>query len=247
MKYSFINKVGLELEGGWTDIRGFHLVHDGSVNIDAPFVGEVVSKPLEPSGIETWLFNAYPDVLNETCGLHVHVSVKNPLYYAHLMELEFQEYLIKALITWGNKIKIRADHPFWSRVRGENTYASFNFWPERQWDRKEHHGERYTALNYTWARFQTVECRVLPGFKQKECALGAIFAVIDAFETFLETKKDFKDIPEIYTFSDEDLKDLEELTSKVELFYEKEDANFFLNYSESAKLQDESFSLITIL
>jgi len=245
-EYHFINKVGIELEGGWHQLKDtLHIVHDGSVNIEAPYTGEVVSKPLAPHKIEEWLYFAYPDVLNETCGLHVHVSVKKPLYYAHLMELEFQTYLLEALLKWGHKTKIRKDHPFWKRMKGENTYASFNFWPERQWNKKEHHGERYTALNYTWARFKTVECRVLPGFKQKETALEAIFTVIDAFESFLESKKDFKDILEMYTISDENLNS-EEIVPKIEIQVDKEDS-FFLDHFESVVLQKQIVDQILYL
>lgn len=196
-KYIYVNKVGIELEGGWEDPPA-ELQGDGSVNVRAKLVGEIPSPPLLPEEVEAWTLKHYPNAVNETCGLHVHVSLKNTLFYARLMEQKFQDYALEELKRWGKNVVIetasgikqgiRDSHPFWSRLRGENTYCKLNFWPENQLLKKEHHGERYTAFNYTWARFQTIECRLLPAFYNPKTAVSAVMNLVNIYEDFLRER-----------------------------------------------------------
>lgn len=193
--YKFVKQVGVELEGGWTN-PSFDIGGDGSVNVKANYVGEVASPALNPEEVAAWVLKHYPDAVNETCGIHVHVSLSRTLYYARVMEYEFQEYLLKRLEKWGTEKKVNPQHPFWGRLRGENTYCTLKHWPERQIKRQDKHGERYTALNYTWARFGTVECRLLPAFKLQERASQAIFQIINSFEDFMKEYKHGREKPE---------------------------------------------------
>ena len=184
-RYRYVNKVGVELEGGWNGDKDFQLEHDGSVHVDADYVGEAPSPPLAPRAVPAWMKEHYPDAVNVTCGMHVHVSVKHQWHYARLMEPEFLAYVKNALQTWGEQLFIREEHPFWDRLKGRNDYCKDEFVPELQVKHKEKGGNRYTMLNYTWARYRTVECRVLPAFAACEIAISAVFAVVDTFEAYL--------------------------------------------------------------
>lgn len=183
--YRYVNRVGIELEGGWNDPLEFALDHDGSVNVDATHNGEVPSPPLRPKEIPKWMLEHYPDAVNQTCGMHVHVSVNHQWHYARLMEKDFLQHIKESLKTWGKALAIRKNHPFWSRLNGENQYCRDEFHPEAQIQHRDKGGERYTMLNYTWNRYRTVECRVLPGFAAPEIGISAVYAVVDAFESYL--------------------------------------------------------------
>lgn len=186
--YRYVHKVGVELEGGWNDPLDFSLDHDGSVMVRAEYNGEIPSPPLAPRAVPAWMYEHYPDAVNATCGMHVHVSVRHQWHYARLMDPEFKDFLKASLTAWGKTLKIRPDHPFWSRLRGENHYCKDEFYPELQVQHKEKGGERYTMLNYTWARYRTVECRVLPAFAAAVIGVSAVGAVVDTFETYLRAK-----------------------------------------------------------
>lgn len=183
--YRYVNRVGIELEGGWNDPLEFALDHDGSVNVAATHNGEIPSPPLKPRDIPKWMLEHYPDAVNATCGMHVHVSVNHQWHYARLMEREFLAHVKNYLTKWGTELAIRKTHPFWSRLAGHNHYCRDEFRPESQISHRDKGGERYTMLNYTWNRYRTVECRVLPGFAAPEIGISAVYAVVDAFEAYL--------------------------------------------------------------
>lgn len=188
--YRFIDKIGVELEGGWNGDLVFDLDHDGSVNVDADRRGELPSPPLKPKEVENWMLAHYPDAVNHTCGMHVHISLNQNLHYAKLMEKKFHDYLKLSLKNWGNENNIRKSHPFWDRLAGKNTFCKDEFYPELQIQHTAKGGHRYTQLNYTWGRYRTIECRVLPMFKVPEIGVSGVFAVIDAFEDFLRNSRE---------------------------------------------------------
>lgn len=184
-RYRYVNKIGVELEGGWNGNVPFQLEHDGSVHVTADYTGEVPSPPLRPQEVVSWMREHYPDAVNDTCGMHVHVSVKHQWHYARLMDKEFFDFLKTSLAAWGKKLSIREEHPFWARLRGGNDYCKDEFHPELQIQHRDKGGERYTMLNYTWSRYRTVECRVLPGFAACEIAISAVLHLVNTFEEYL--------------------------------------------------------------
>ena len=187
--YKYVHLIGIELEGGFNNPCAFLLEHDGSVSVDADLNGEIPSPPLKPKDVPQWMNEHYPDAVNVSCGMHVHVSLRKPYYYARLMEPEFHTYIKDSLTTWGKKVGIRDDHPFWPRLRGENRYCLDQFYPELQVSHRDKSDSRYTQLNYTWARYRTIECRVLPAFVLPEIGIAAVYAVVDSFERFLRENK----------------------------------------------------------
>lgn len=182
-RWRYLYRVGVELEGGWHN-RPCGLTRDGSVHVDADHVGEVPSPVLTPENLLEWMDSVYPDLVNGTCGLHVHVSVRTVGLYSILMERDFYDHLKKSLEDWGKRSKVIARHPFWSRLRGANQYCLDEHVPEKQWQQQDKGCDRYAILNYTWARYKTVEVRVLPAFKLKCVAKDAVLEVCNIFENY---------------------------------------------------------------
>ena len=208
---------GIELEGGWKAAR-HDVIRDGSVDIPPPIavmmaadaypqtaaqralvqawnetrcraIGELPSAPMKVPDVERWMKVNYPDEVNQTCGLHVHMSFRDG-HYMRLMEKEFQDLFIALLEEWGAREIIPPDHHFWSRLRGESEYCRLTFMPDQQvqltrklFDRRCP-VNRYTALNYSWNTHGTLEVRVLPMFEVAEQSIRAvseIFAIVNAY------------------------------------------------------------------
>ena len=185
-RYKYVDKVGVELEGGWDDER--ELEHDGSVDVQARYTGELPSPPCKPAALIPWMGANYPDAVNATCGMHVHVSLRCVSQYAKLMEYDFHEYLKRELLAWGKRAKIIKNHPFWSRLAGENHYCQDVHRPEAQFLQTDKYSSRYAMINYTWARYGTIEIRVLPAFKLCRVAQAAVLALLDIFESYLDVQ-----------------------------------------------------------
>lgn len=184
--------VGIELEGGWNaPPPGVRIGHDASVFRGGnPKVGpntlsgEISSPSMEPAAAALWIKKYYPDIVDKTCGLHVHMSFRTAQHYERLMVKEYHDTLLAYLAKWGEAAGVRAAHPFWGRIKGEYDTCSNNFWPDLQVTKKskvyQHaEGSRYTVLNYCWHLHGTIECRVLPMFEQSKTAVSAVRKVID--------------------------------------------------------------------
>src|SRR5438477_8185346 len=99
-----VAKVGIELEGGWSKFPDNEAVgnmfhHDASVKLpEVPGVpeglirtGEIVSPPIEPGAIGKWTSKWYPQHVNKTCGLHLHMSFFFIRHYRRLMVVDYQD------------------------------------------------------------------------------------------------------------------------------------------------------------
>lgn len=187
----YIKAIGIELEGGWNRGKNVPLTIDTSVSVLSDYVGEAVSPVIEDiMEMEDWVKTYYPDATNETCSMHVHVSFKDVESYARLADEEFLNFLIQNLRTWGESRKIIKNHPFWKRLNGDAAYASLYHFPDQQIFKIDKHGERYTAINYAWSRFKTVEFRILPAFKNVKIALDALYTLFLIIETYIDLNKE---------------------------------------------------------
>lgn len=197
-----INLVGVELEGGWKELpKGINLVHDGSVKIPPPansldpmtgrplwkvYSGELPSTPLPVKEYPTWVRKYYPSHINDTCGLHVHYSFTCALHYSLLMVPEYPKSIVVGVQEWAEEEKLPKDHPIWDRLAGKNTACQHLFHADLQVGagvEKGHDrmavGHRYTVIGYPYPRHTTIECRLLPGFENKEQAIRGIQRVLD--------------------------------------------------------------------
>lgn len=171
-------------------------------------IGEVVSEPLElpPSvAVEEWIRGSYPQHVNDTCGLHVHMSFYHKLNYSRLMTPEFTPYIVEAISRWGVERGIPKTHMLWNRLNPQHPWSlqhcAHVFLGDRQAviDRKDFQSRgkphsRYTFINYCEAQHHTVECRGLPMFGTPgelvmpgdiDTAVSSVMAVVDATNRFL--------------------------------------------------------------
>jgi hypothetical protein len=187
--------IGVELEGGWNSppAAAARYKQDGSVTIQAEWKsGEIPSAPLPVSdwfSVEDWISANYPDHVNRTCGIHVHLSfgVRNSEIIGRMRkDPKLLRMLLRRLDLWGKRNKV-TNPRFWSRLRGENTYC------KPVWQRTGT-GRRF-AINFeAYEEHGTVEVRILPMFQTVRVSLSAIREVVrifNAYASYLDRKSVF--------------------------------------------------------
>lgn len=195
MTLRHIDKVGVEIEGGWSPevvipTGTGNKESDGSVNgfdtiCDA---GEVVSKPFtDVTKLTSWMTTVWPQHVNQTCGLHVHVSLKTRLDYCRLMDERFFSFFLQRMEAWGQKLNIQNKH-FFARLKGENHFCRKVWNPDLQVDKTGKDSIRYAHWNFAWSvrNRKTAECRLLPTFKNPKIGCSAVTHVIGAVEDYLD-------------------------------------------------------------
>jgi len=209
MKY--INRIGVELEGGWKK-KPIGLYADGSVtNIDNMlYEGEIHSSPLTHAKIIKWVEKNYPNEVNHSCGLHIHISLKNNLLYSKLITPRFHTFLKQKFNLWGKEKEIVLSS-FWNRLVGNNSYCKDNYQAEKQLDQKEKSSIRYTHINYCYALHGTVEFRLLPMFKMKNIAIEAISFLQDIVKEWLDNNKKEQSIKILLQMNEEEKITIEEV------------------------------------
>jgi hypothetical protein len=202
-----VARVGIELEGGWDLIRHplpFKVVRDGSVfkkrdagdlqreGLPGIACGEVPLPPMQPAQIPRSIRKYYPTVIDDSCGLHVHMSFETVLHYAILADsASYMETMIAYLRRWAKDHDLPKDHPLWDRLDGKSQYCQKKFWPEAQiqTNQKDHDlerfGHRYTWIHFCWGRYKTVECRGLTMMETPDLAISAVQEVVKVTNAYL--------------------------------------------------------------
>lgn len=154
-------------------------------------IGEIPSPVMPPSELEPWMRRYYPQSVNETCGMHMHMSFEKALLYQRLMVPAYPA-TIRAYVTlWAKEQKLPKDHPLWPRLKGDSVYCQHQFWPDHQvrMREKDHdqrrEGHRYTDISYPYSRTGTIECRLLPMMETADLGISALKRVIDITNAFL--------------------------------------------------------------
>lgn len=225
MRLRYINRIGVELEGGWNYTPPSRVYGDGSVTVSRTstncrnteictnhncsnceylefigdgnrHAGEVGSEPLRLKGALAFLDDNYPTETNESCGFHIHISLKNNHDYSRLMDRAFYSYLMVALENWGNENNIK-NPQFWTRLEGENYFCKGDFIPDEQSVHTERNYERYTILNYSLGVHGTLELRVLPMFKKVGTAKNVLEFYVKTVERYLSKSSKVKIIGDI--------------------------------------------------
>lgn len=229
VKKSSIHLVGIELEGAWKDVpKGVtwvgarppgagELGRDGSLDPMAQrhpeyeIIGELPSPPIKESEIDDWMKFHYPVLVEKECGMHVHISLVNPLRYMRLMDDEaYAATVIEYLKRWATEEKIPTDNPVWDRLAGNSVYCQHVFMPDEQVKNtrkdfdKTRPGHRYTALNFCFGRESgTIECRVLPMVTDVEQAIRGVKKFIAITNGYLaataKREKIYKSVTELDT------------------------------------------------
>ena len=181
----YIDKIGVELEGGWTE-RRLDLHADESLREadfpDCGCYGELVSAPIGDSkALLSFLTDNWPDATSERCGYHIHYSFKDVGLYSLCMEQAFYDKFLRSMEAWGKSTNCK-NKEFWSRLKGDNKYCRRSFEPHRQAmcrtkDEARKGDLRRTHWNFCFSLYGTIECRMLPTFKDVNEAISATKAL----------------------------------------------------------------------
>jgi len=167
-------------------------------------VGEIPSPPLDMDAYAGWMKSCYPKHVNETCGLHAHMSFKFKIHYMRLMTPELTPHIVNGLLRWAEEEKLAPSHPIWPRLqRKDHRHCAHIYLGDNQVRiaRKDYNSRgtaysRYTALNYCYSKEQpdgtrlgTVECRLLPMMETSDQAVRAVTTVFDLTNRFLSQLK----------------------------------------------------------
>ena len=158
-------------------------------------VGEIPTpKPgLAIEDVKEWMTKYYPQIVNETCGMHVHMSFMRKLHYHRLMTPNFTTTMVASLLEWSEEEKLGRDHPIWNRLKDPNhPHCAHTYCGDKQVTvtKKDYHSRgkpysRYTAINYCMGQHGTVECRLLPMMETTEQGVRAVMRVLDTTNKFL--------------------------------------------------------------
>jgi hypothetical protein len=207
----YIDKIGLEVEGGWICQDGYRggnlaangqsIVFDRSVRfrrrarnpqeaaLDDTFVAGEINSPAYSNFNEIGQFlNLYwPDQTNASCGFHVHASFKSEVYYNALMHNDFYTLFKSELSQIEQKLKLGAITK--RRIAGKNRFCKDEWNPERQKRAEEkYHPYRYAMINFCWNVHRTVEVRVFSSHIQMEKSFHLVKWWVDIINRFLETQ-----------------------------------------------------------
>lgn len=195
--FNRVKALGIELEGGWKTLPpGARLEGDASVFHNAPQPGlrqgELQLGPFLLADLNKYMKKYYPSKVDETCGLHVHMSFESPLHYGLLADSpDYQETVLEYLYRWAKENHLPEKHCIWDRLSGKSVYCQKEFWPYAQMTQarkdydKARHGHRYTVIHYCHERNGTVECRVLPMMDNVDLGISAVRRLVDITNAYL--------------------------------------------------------------
>lgn len=201
MKY--INKIGVEIEGDFDtdfsdrDHTGFEIHSDGSIDINgAENEIECVTDPCTSRReIRAVLRKIYRHLnsVNNSCGLHIHISVKKNEDYMCLFSYSFAKFIYdKALQLKKTELTERFANRFCTMFIDE---LDFRRNAENQIKQTDKSSCRYFALNYCRNLHETIEVRFFNAVQTVEDAMLYVDFLCDCIYYFLETtliKKNFR-------------------------------------------------------
>jgi hypothetical protein len=172
--------------------------------------GEAVSLPLTatPEIISKWLESAYPAAVNQTCGLHMHVSFTTLGFYYRTVSQAYFDAVYGHFEAWGKERGVK-NKSFWKRLNGENSFCRKLFVPDKQVWHTGKGNDRYCGVNYCYSRYKTIEIRLLPMFKSCELAISAVNDFIAFTNKFLVSSR-------LVTVNEEVNESLPNLTKETE-------------------------------
>jgi hypothetical protein len=187
--------VGVEIEGRFLNVddlaeevdnAGLTHCEDGSIH-DSPdsdcSAMEIQTIPGSLVEQLRQLSRFYPDEADGSCGMHVHVSFNDPCCITQLSTPEFVEYFHRRWRAWGESNKLLPFGQFFSRLTGGNDYCIAN--TERDCE-NPFNTDRYRQLNFAaWREHKTLECRLLPMFRDAKLAYSALVELLSIYEDWL--------------------------------------------------------------
>lgn len=212
-----VKLVGIELEGGWdAPVPGETIHKDSSVVFPPPRIltdpttgirsvdptcvypkhdiGEIASQdPMPVEEVEPWMMRCYPQHVNGTCGLHVHMSFHHKLNYSRLVVPEYTQFMVEAVKSFCINEGLPESHPQWSRVnQPDHRHCAHTFLGDKQimMRKKDYNSRgtehsRYTFINYCDGQYHTIECRGLAMYDTPAQGVRAVMCVLNATNRFL--------------------------------------------------------------
>jgi hypothetical protein len=159
--------------------------------------------------VEIYLTRRYPDYVNKSCGLHVHVSFKSMNDYSKVISPAFVEWFRNNMKVWGREVGITNAH-YYSRLDGCNDFCRLiedDNHILRQLRARHKENYRYGIWNFCFSIRGTAECRVLPMFKDRAIACKAVKQVLALTEQWCAEHRDAADL-EIETEFDAETENL---------------------------------------
>jgi len=145
-------------------------------------VGEVASGKLKVNEVKDFILDNYPNEVNSSCGLHIHLSTKNGKKDYNVISTEkFYNYFLFEIENWALNRKINEGSRFWKRLKGCQ-YAKREFNADIQ---IKEGSDRYTHINYCYNRHKTVEIRLGTMFDNKDISVEYVHKVIEIFNDYL--------------------------------------------------------------
>lgn len=159
-----------------------------------------------------WLKQSYPTHVNETCGLHTHMSFARNLTYQRFMDPTYPKTILEYVGRWAERKKLAQDNPIWPRLAGKSEYCQHTFYAAEQAKeaikrntRADHYrpGSRYSVVNYCWLQHHTFEVRLLPMFEDVDMAQEAIQEIINISNAYLFATRKREDTAKAVVTADE--------------------------------------------
>lgn len=161
------------------------------------YVGEIPSPKLSRKDLDPFMRDNYPQIINDTCGLHVHMSFHFLINYQRLMCPDFTGEMVKGLLGFAEQEKLAKSHPLWARLKKpDHPHCAHTYCGDAQSKskKKDYHSRgmahsRYTAINYCFEQHRTVEVRLLSMMEGHEQGIRAVNSVLDITNRFLAKQR----------------------------------------------------------
>lgn len=189
-----------ENQGTRIDCREAENVYFGDECECSTYLGEYVSKAIEPSKIQQF----YNDIIetgdiqtNSSCGYHQHFSFKDDkISYQILANPEFYHYFMTSWIEFGLRVGIRKGSAFYRRIAGiTHCYSGWNAKNQIKMQGK-YDEPRYRHLNFCYnvkpdgnKPRKTLEIRLMPAFQNPKYTRLAIKETQDIINRYLDMTK----------------------------------------------------------
>lgn len=211
-----IDRIGIELEGGWDAPEPFPSDQETILTSDESLTngvknnhgkncrhfGEVNTKPpIKLEELDSWMHLHYPEYIflpsidnspdgTGGCGLHIHLSFLSKDDYAILGSQSFNSYFLKEMEKELKEYKGDEVAHIKHRLLGRNKFCRRVMRPHEQVpiEHKDNNARplRRRQLNFCYKMHKTVEIRLLPMFYDVNDAIRWIKKVILIFESWLE-------------------------------------------------------------
>jgi len=179
---------------GGDECEGRYRHGDGSVTTRGEWNGEIATPPYTSLTKFKEDFNkVYPNVVNSSCGMHLHISVNAAMgdavsLYSSMMTPRFKEFILAGIKRWGKKAGVRPGSAFWRRLEGTNSYCLDAWNPDAQARARHRDGVRYAMFNFCFSceGRGTLEYRFLPMFENKAFGEAAIIQLLRLTNAYLK-------------------------------------------------------------